>query len=248
MCPRLSDKMVFTYKGYRELLELLAANGYEARDYSDYYKAERCVILRHDIDCDPRDALRIGEIERSMNVSSTYLVLLTSGLYNPFSAESLKILRELQSMGHHIGLHFDEKAYEHGFDAGMMTGEILKEASVLQQALGTPVTVMSMHRPSRETLEADLEIPGMVNTYSKTFFNQLKYLSDSRRRWREPVEEIISSGRYERLQILTHPFWYGETEISLAERLRRFVDDGNADRYRLLKNGITDFENAIRGE
>ena len=39
-------------------------------------------------------------------------------------------------------------------------------------------------------------VPGMINGYGKVYFKEFKYLSDSRRWWREPVEEIIESGQY----------------------------------------------------
>ena len=41
---------------------------------------------------------------------------------------------------------------------------------------------------------------------------------------------MIESGRYPRLHILTHPFWYGGTEASLEETLRRFVEKAGIDR------------------
>lgn len=240
--------MDFTYDGYINLLKLISGSGYVIRGYDGYPGSERCAILRHDIDYEPKDALRFGEIEAGMNVSSTYFVLLSSGLYNPFAPEILKVLKTLRSMGHTVGLHFDEKAYGHAFDAVRTAEEIRREASILGDMLSCPVTAVSMHRPSRETLEADLHIPGIVNSYSKVFFNDFKYLSDSRRRWREPAEDIIRSRDYDRLHILTHPFWYRETEISLAGRLREFIDSGTGDRYELMKENITDLESALKGE
>ena len=58
----------------------------------------------------------------------------------------------------------------------------------------------------------------MINSYGQTFFHDFKYLSDSRRRWREPVEEIIRSGTYDRLHILTHAFWYHKQRIHHRNR------------------------------
>ena len=63
-----------------------------------------------------------------------------------------------------------------------------------------------MHRPSRWVLEADLKIPGMVNSYGKEFFQDFKYVSDSRMRWREDVMKYAIEKAYPRLHILTHAF------------------------------------------
>ena len=47
----------------------------------------------------------------------------------------------------------------------------------------------------------------------------MKYLSDSRRHWRENIDEVLEDGIYERLHILTHPFWYFKKEKSLKQTL-----------------------------
>lgn len=107
------------------------------------------------------------------------------------------------------------------------------------------VSTVSMHRPSRAILDADLTIPGMINSYGKTFFHDFKYLSDSRRRWREPVEQIVASEEYERLHILTHAFWYHETEESITDSVGRFIRAGNRERYSQMKDNITDLESIL---
>ena len=61
-----------------------------------------------------------------------------------------------------------------------------------------------MHRPSKDFLEMDLEIPNVINSYQKKFFNDFKYVSDSRMSWRENVEEIVDSEKYSQLHILSY--------------------------------------------
>ena len=90
------------------------------------------------------------------------------------------------------------------------------------------------------TLEADLQIPGMVNSYGQTFFHDFKYLSDSRHRWREPVEDIIRGGEYDRLHILTHAFWYHEEDQDITESVGDFIRSANAERYAQMLENITD--------
>ena len=203
--------MDFSYTGYVRLLSLLRQHAYEIVDYHDYEGHPRCVILRHDIDTDLAKAVRFAELEADAGVRSTYFVLLRTNFYNPASSGSLDQLHRIHVLGHEIGLHFDEKAYPDGTPEETVQ-RILKEREVLSALLETEVSTVSMHRPSQSTLDADLQIPGMVNSYGRTFFHDFKYLSDSRRRWREPVEEIIRSGTYDRLHILTHAFWYHQQE------------------------------------
>lgn len=237
--------MDFSYTGYVRLLSLLRQHTYEIVDYHDYEEHPRCVILRHDIDTDLAQAVRFAELEAKEGVKSTYFVLLRTDFYNPASRQSMEQLRRIQSLGHEIGLYFDEKAYPEG-SVSETTEHILRERDILSMILEVPVTTVSMHRPSRMTLEADLKIPGMVNSYGKTFFHDFKYLSDSRRRWREPVEEIIQSGEYDRLHILTHAFWYHEKDESIEATVGRFVRLANRERYGQMKENITDLPSILK--
>lgn len=158
----------------------------------------------------------------------------------------LETLGQIQALGHELGLHFDEKAYP---EAGIeeTAAHILRERDMLSALLETPVTSVSMHRPSQATLDADLQIPGMINSYGQTFFHDFKYLSDSRRRWREPVEEIVASGRYDRLHILTHAFWYHYQEEPIEVTVRRFISSANQERYRQMEENITDLASIMGG-
>ena len=237
--------MDFSYAAYVRLLSLLREHAYETVDYHDYEGHPRCVILRHDIDTDLAQAVRFAELEAQEGVRSTYFVLLRTDFYNPASSGSLEQLHRIQALGHEIGLHFDEKAYPAGTPEETVQ-RILKEREVLSALLETAVSTVSMHRPSQATLDADLQIPGMVNSYGRTFFRDFKYLSDRRRRWREPVEEIIRSGPYDRLHILTHAFWYHQQEETLRESVERFITSANKERYRQLRENITDLESILR--
>ena len=239
--------MEFTYQAYRGLLSHLRESGYIFTDYHGYSAHPRCVILRHDIDNSLSQAVRLAEIEAAEGVHSTWFVLLRTDFYNPASAVSQRQLRRICELGHELGLHFDEAVYPAGAPEETV-GHILHERDILSSILGMPITTVSMHRPSKATLEADLRIPGMVNSYGQTFFHDFKYLSDSRRRWREPVEDIIRSGAYDRLHILTHAFWYHETEQDIAQSVGAFVRAANSERYGQMMDNITDLPSILPRE
>ncbi len=239
--------MLFTYEAYETLIDLLRKHGYTVSSYRNWQMATRCVILRHDIDYDPAKAIEMAKLEQRLGVQSTYFALLTSDFYNAFSKESGEMFREISACGHEIGLHFDEVRYpELAGDADAVREKIIQECRLLEAAAGREITIVSMHRPSKAILEADLEIPGIINSYGSVYFKGFKYLSDSRRRWREPVEDIISSKQYDRLHILTHAFWYNETETDLHDALLSFIKAGNGDRYTLLNENFTMLSDVVR--
>lgn len=234
--------MEFTYRGYGQLINSLKESEYKFADYHDYENYPRCVILRHDIDNSIEKSIQLAEIEAQLGVKSTYFALITSDFYNVASKKSLEGLQKIQNLGHEIGLHFDEMAY---IELDNIVGAIKKEAGILSDIIGAEITTVSMHRPSQKTLEANYEIPGMINSYSKTFFNDFKYLSDSRRRWREPVLDIIMSGQYDRLHILTHAIWYNEVEEDIHDTIKDFVTSANQERYYQEKENIKDIESIL---
>lgn len=240
--------MKFTYTAYKDMLSLLKETGYHFTDYHTYTEHSRCVILRHDIDTSLEQAVRLAEVEAKQGVKSTWFVLLRTNFYNVASKESQKHLHRILSLGHEIGLHFDEVAYDKPLTTEEVVENITKECDVLSALLQNKVSTVSMHRPSRNTLEANFQIPGIINSYGTTFFRDFKYLSDSRRRWREPVLDIIRSGEHDRLHILTHAFWYHEQEKSLEKTVKIFICSANAERYKQMEENITDLPSILKEE
>lgn len=240
--------MEFTYRAYRELLGLLRENDYFIRGYHDYEDTARCVILRHDIDNSLPQAVRLAELEAEEGVRSTWFVLLRTDFYNVFSKAGKAALDRILALGHEIGLHFDEASYVPALGADEVVQSIVKECGFLSALLETEVSTVSMHRPSKTTLDADYQVPGVVNSYGKTFFHDFKYLSDSRRRWREPVEEIIRSKEHDRLHILTHAFWYHEEEEDISQTVRDFIRLAGRERYRQMAENITDLASIVGEE
>lgn len=231
--------MPFTYGAYGEMLRILKERGYGFCGYEDWEGVEKPVILRHDIDFDLAAALGMAELEAREGVGSTYFALLRTDFYNPFERRNAERLRRIADLGHDIGLHFDETQYDKAED---MPAAIEREADILGSLLDLSVRCVSMHRPSSASLEADWNVPGIVNSYSKVFFQGFEYASDSRRNWRKPVLDLIRSGGCPRLHILTHPFWYGEEEISLKEKLDRFAGRARVDRMTLLDRNFSDLD------
>jgi hypothetical protein len=242
----------FTYNAYIQLMQLIIENGYTITDYHHFNDVANSCILRHDIDYDPKKALDLARLEvvsmPDHQVRSTYFVLLTADLYNVFSKTVYKILKEIIALGHTIGLHFDETKYFYSdvFSKDLIAQSIQKEIQLLEQIIEQPVKAVSMHRPSKTTVEADLVIPGVINSYSRMFFREFKYISDSRHAWRENAEGIVSSGKYRMLHILTHPFWYTENSESCRDKLFKFIVAGNRIRYNNVNNNFKNLDEFVR--
>lgn len=236
--------MKFTYKEYRKMIDMLKKNNYTICNYDNYENYKKVAILRHDIDTVVEKAVKIAEIENEEGVCGTYFVLLSTDFYNVNSSRTFQELKKIQKLGGNIGLHFDEKRYELT-SIDQMIECILKEKQMLELALEIPITTVSMHRPSKWILNQKIEIPGMINSYSETFFRQFKYVSDSRMNWREDVQKIIQSNEYDRLQILTHAFWYSDIEENQRQIILKFIRSANRERYMSLADNMKDLDEFI---
>lgn len=236
--------MQFTYKSYESMLNLLKDCNYCITDYNEYKNYEKCVILRHDVDNSLYDAVKLAKIEYKNNIRSTYFILLSTDFYNIFSKNSRAWINELISMGHHIGLHFDETKYDLN-NEDLLKKYVQKERNIMSQELGIDINVVSMHRPSKWILEKNIVFENIINTYSKEFFEDFKYVSDSRMHWREDVTEIIKSSNYKRLHILMHAFWYNENNELPKSILKSFLNSKNKEMYYALKSNIRNLDELI---
>lgn len=231
--------MEFTYDAYREMLFLLREHQYRPCGYFDYEDSGKCVILRHDIDYSVERALTLAQLEHDEGVRSTYFALLRTDFYNPSSKNVTDMLRQIHAMGHEVGLHFDEAAYP-DCTAEELPALLKREARLLSDICDIPIRSFSMHRPNHITLEKNLHADGLVNSYGQEFFHNFKYLSDSRKNWREPVLDVIRSDEYARLHILTHAFWYREKDEDIKQRISCFIREAKMDRYSYMKSNIRD--------
>lgn len=238
--------MKFTYESYIGLIKKLLRGGYEFTGYSEWSKVEKSVILRHDIDMSLEKAVRMSELEKELiGRGGVYFVLLTSDFYNVHSKQSRRCIHKIIENGATIGLHFDEAQYEVSGKDQLRT-LITQELDMLTDAIGEKVDVVSMHRPSEKVLSANIDIPGVINAYASCYFKSMKYLSDSRRHWREDVDGIVSLAEEPHLHILTHPFWYmdGE-EKSLHHTLKEAVLDASMQYYDHLDDNFRDLSSEL---
>ena len=233
-------KMDFTYEEYKRIITLLKEQKYQFTGYLNEYADSKNVILRHDVDLSLDKALEFAKFENSLGVTSTYYILLSSYWYNIIDPASVKMIKAISELGHDIGLHFDESKYAFETDStwkDSITAAIVEEARLMRTILGDSIEIasVSMHIPSSKTLGADLQIDGLINSYGKDFFENWKYVSDSNMNWREDVFDIIRSGDYSRLHILTHPFWYEEQVREKKEKVEEYINIHRTKCYREMK-------------
>lgn len=209
----------WTYEHYCSCLEMAKEQGYaissiqEAERFTD---KQPLIILRHDIDRSIPKALNMARTENALGIRATYFVRVHASSYNIFEYNAYMALKEILSLGHEIGLHFEAVDFTH------ITGEdpldiFLREKQVLETVLNIPVVTAAAHgehspagtQHNRSFFDnISKETVGIRhNAYEKVFFGDMKYISDSFGFWREGCM-CNHIGRYPRMQILVHPCWW----------------------------------------
>ena len=218
-----TEAFSFTLDRYVEFLESLRTAGYDFRSFQGEHTADS-VLLRHDVDLSVVSALRMAQAEAQLGVESTYHILLTSPLYNPFEAVTRERIREIESLGHDIALHFSTHAYwddERPAEESVLRARIEAERTALATLLEADIApAVSFHIPPDWVLDRSLS--GVLSTYAPEYFSDIGYIADSGQRWRSqpPVPEDLP----ERVQILTHPGMWGASDAEFEECVDRAID------------------------
>ncbi len=95
--------MDFTLTTYKQLLTALLSKGYVFQTFTDFIQNPKnsTVIMRHDVDKLPGNALKMARLENEMGVAATYYFRAV-----PVSWDE-GIMREIVSMGHEVGYHYE---------------------------------------------------------------------------------------------------------------------------------------------
>jgi hypothetical protein len=221
----MSEKgMDFTTHAYAELVSAAAAR-YHFQRFSDLAIDGDLAIWRHDIDFSPQRALALARIEAARGVIATYFVQVTSRFYSIFEPEIASILREIASLGHDIGLHFDAEVCVHqpnpNFDR-----RIALEARILEEIVESCVNSFTLHNPTtmRNISIDEPHRGGLINGSSSDLRKRYAYCSDSNGFWRyRTLIEMISDPSVGRLYALTHPEWWQEKPMLPRQRIQRCI-------------------------
>lgn len=98
------ENLDFTIHKYRRACEAIVKH-YSTITMAEYVEEsklpEKFVLMRHDVDRMPRNALKIAEIEQELGIRSTYYFRSNNNVFHP------EIIKKIEDMGHEIGYHYE---------------------------------------------------------------------------------------------------------------------------------------------
>ncbi len=215
----------FTEEGFRRLLNLLKRHGYQFARYGET-PGDRHVLWRHDVDFSMHRAAALAHIERAEGATATYFVNPRCSFYNLLEPEIRDMVREIHSLGHDIGLHFDASAFGISeWSLETLEPAVDDERRVLEIVLGIPISSVSWHNPDLGNLLefGDETVSELSNAYSFRLRREYAYCSDSNGYWRfKPMSNVIAEG-HQQLHLLTHPAWWTPEPMSPSLRIDRAI-------------------------
>ena len=186
----------FTPSMYLALLEALKAAGYSFQTFEEFCSSPegKCIILRHDVDRRPRNAMMFSEIENRLGIKGSYHFRIVGSSNEP------DIIREIVTLGHEIGYHYEDMtlaAALKGKSGAVSSDSLAKEAFDRFRSNLTyfrqfyPVRVISMHGSPTGRIDNRLvwkfydyrECGIICEPYFDIDFSEMLYLTDTGRRW-----------------------------------------------------------------
>ncbi len=198
--------MDFTQTTYKTLLETLNSKNYSFHTFENYLSItsihtpmQSCIILRHDVDRLPENALRLAQLEHSLGIKGTYYFRIVPESYD------LEIMNKIAKDGHEIGYHYedvdlvdrDQKSEVRNQKSEINEGKLIDAAyesfckNLELFRKNFDIKTVCMHGSPRSKYDnklvwqkydyKDLGIIG--EPYFDIDFNEFAYFTDTGRRW-----------------------------------------------------------------
>ncbi len=140
------------------------------------------IFLRHDIDKNPKNALKIARIEHELDIHGAYYFRIHPKVLKP------EIIKEIAKMGHQIGYHYEDFTKNHG-NPEKAIASFEKNIAKLREIV--PITTICMDgRPMSKYNNLDLwkyydykDYGIDIEPYLDIDFNKVLYITDTGRGW-----------------------------------------------------------------
>lgn len=175
--------MDFTIEKYRELVLALKGASYEFVRYDEYCngkRAERMIVMRHDVDRSVKRAVRLAKVEKEIGVRASYY------FREQFIGEDVVYIA---SLGHEVGFHYEDLVTEKG-DVDRAYLRFLRNISALRELVD--VKTITMHGSPLSSIDSgklwqryDYRDIGIIGEPKfDVNWSEMFYLTDTGRNWR----------------------------------------------------------------
>ena len=210
---------MFGIDNYQTLLKNISSKGWNFSTDWEIIDKKKNILLRHDIDFSIEDALITAEIEKKLEIKSTFFFMLTSNMYNIFSSYNRNLIERIIESGHKVSVHFDPTAYT-------TLDSFKEEKYIFERMFNVNVDIVSIHRPGIFLENNNQSLNGIAHTYQDKYFKDIKYISDSGGSdVNQKLSEHFSSKCQSTFQLLLHPIWWTSKEKNPTSTLNKCIEN-----------------------
>ncbi len=225
----------FSEKRLRNLYQQSHQKGFKSIFYGEEDEHQKFILWRHDVDIELPAVRKMAKIEAEEGIKSTYFMMYTHWFYNLFSTEAKETLDYVKSLGHKVALHCD-LGVDRGEEVsdGFVDNKIQNDFTILEQHYGKDYfdRKVSFHNPPNSVLKRNFD--NFYSAYQPKFFDEIKYLSDSNRVFREGgIEPWFNE--VSKLSILLHPIIWAYKGNTMPELVREYLKNESAERLKNLE-------------
>ena len=177
--------MDFTSLKYSELVLALKDAGYEFVTYAEYCegkRAEKLVVMRHDVDKRVLCAMNMAREERRMKVKASYYLREDMVLYGKH------VIKFFAERGHEVGYHYEELVKERG-DVDKAYARFVRNIGEMRQVVD--VRTITMHGSPMSRFDSkemwqkyDYKKLGLIGEPQMDVdWGEMVYLTDTGRSW-----------------------------------------------------------------
>jgi len=165
-------------------MDILLSRQYVFKTFKDYLDSpdENSIVLRHDVERLPQNSLIFAKIQSSLNIKGTYYFRVLSKSYN------IRIIKEIASLGHEIGYHYETMATCKG-NTDIAYDQFCRNLDKFRKLV--PVSTICMHGSPLSRYDNikiwekyDYRKLGIIGEpYMDIDYNKVLYLTDTGRMW-----------------------------------------------------------------
>jgi hypothetical protein len=232
----------FTILNYVKILELAKKEFRFIFFDESSWSGGKAIILRHDVEFSVSIALRMARIEAKLGIFSTFFIQLHGDFYNVLEKGTYEQIKEIEKLGHRLGLHFDVHFWNITREDDLPTF-LLKDIATFENYFNEKPYAFSFHNNNAATLAFDSEFYcGIINVYSKKFKEDFGYCTDSTGFWRyEILENRIIEGMDQILQVLIHDGMWQDDVLPPRRRIYKIIDEHGTLLKRSYDNTLKNF-------
>jgi len=232
--------MDFTLKKYTELCQAISDSNYASLTIQDYLSANntpnKTVLLRHDVDRNPKNAVKLAELENSLDLNATYYFRTTQKVFRK------ECMDKIAQLGHEIGYHYEVLDKTKGdFDKAIKLFhtelEMFNKYNVRTICMhGNPLSAFDNKNLWKKYDFKDFGIIG--EAYLSFDFDKVSYFTDTGRAWNsgysikdkvsapltklgstDELVNLVKSNKLKDIYILTHPCRWNDNYLYWTKEL-----------------------------